>query len=344
MKVTNDEQERQVVSCRNSVKSRIIWIDIAKAICIILVVVGHYIPDVHPAWYGVMRSVIYSFHMPLFMFASGFVYIATYRETSYADFLLRKIKRLMVPYFTVSVLVITIKLCTQGSAYVEHPVTPLSYLKIFYQPEAGMFLWFIWALWWMFVIIPFFNTRNSRLALFAISFFLLVTASSLPDIFCLRQFAGMLIYFTAGIVAYDWRRQLTWVNQVPLIVILAAFGFVEAMPFVTPINCNGQLIAFIGIAFVLKSSFVIGSKACVGKQKLTIISSASYIIYLLHTTFEGFAKALVVKLPYLSDLSNDTMFIIGAIFVISIGVYAPVWIYKHVLGRYRITKILFGLK
>lgn len=74
-----------------------------------------------------------------------------------------------------------------------------------------------------------------------------------------------------------------------------------------------------------------------------LISTASYIIYLLHTTFEGFAKALVLKLPYLSDLSNDIMFCVGAVFVISTGVIAPVLLYKYVLGRYKITKVLFGL-
>ena len=55
----------------------------------------------------------------------------------------------MVPYFSVSAIVITIKLLTEGHAYVENPVTWMSYVKMLYLPEAGYFLWFIWALWWM---------------------------------------------------------------------------------------------------------------------------------------------------------------------------------------------------
>lgn len=31
--------------------NRIVFIDVAKAICIILVVIGHYIPDDAPSWY-----------------------------------------------------------------------------------------------------------------------------------------------------------------------------------------------------------------------------------------------------------------------------------------------------
>lgn len=345
MKVTNKaEATEQVASCQRVSRSRIIWIDIAKAICIILVVIGHYIPETHPVWYGAMRSVIYSFHMPLFMFASGFVYVATYRETGYIDFLTRKARRLMIPYFVVSLLVISIKLCTQGNAYVDHPVTLMSYLKIFYQPEAGTFLWFIWALWWMFAIIPFFKTRASRLTLLIIAVFLPFSSSYLPEIFCLRQFSGMLMYFMAGIVAYDWREQLVWVSRVPFIVVLTAFCVSEAMSFNTFIVGWGLLTAFVGIAFVLKCSYAIGSTSSLWKQKLSAVSSASYIIYLLHTTFEGFAKAVIMKLPYLSDLSNDTMFTIGAVLIICTGLFVPIWLYNNVLGRYRFTRILFGLK
>ena len=47
-------------------KNRIVSLDIAKAICIILVVVGHYIPDSSPEWYKLIHDVIYTFHMPLF--------------------------------------------------------------------------------------------------------------------------------------------------------------------------------------------------------------------------------------------------------------------------------------
>ena len=60
--------------CVSYAMNRILYIDIAKAICIILVVIGHYCPDSSPQWYQTVNHFIYSFHMPLFMFASGFVY------------------------------------------------------------------------------------------------------------------------------------------------------------------------------------------------------------------------------------------------------------------------------
>lgn len=100
-----------------------------------------------------------------------------------------------------------------------------------------------------------------------------------------------------------------------------------------------------GIALILRASYSIKDNVMnrAWGRIVMLISSASYTIYLLHTTFEGFAKALVFKLPYLSDLSNDIMFCIGAVLVISSGVIIPILLYKHVLGRYTVTKILFGL-
>lgn len=119
--------------------NRIIALDIAKAICIILVVMGHYVPDNSPAWYVLVHDVIYTFHMPLFMFVSGYVYIATKKRSTYGDFLLKKVRRLMVPYLTTSVMVIVIKLLTQGSMSVDNPVTIFSFVEMFYMPVAGYF-------------------------------------------------------------------------------------------------------------------------------------------------------------------------------------------------------------
>lgn len=211
---------------------RIVFIDVAKALCIILVVVGHYFPDNSPGWYVALHDVIYTFHMPLFMFASGYVYIATGKVVPYGTFLLKKVRRLMVPYLTVSVIVITIKLLAQGGMSVDSPVTPLSYLKMFYLPEAGYFLWFIWALWWMFVLVPLFRTPRSRLCLFAACLLLHYVPAGLPQEFCLAQFKNMLVFFMLGVVAFECGRLHTFVDgfsPVKSVVAIMLFVVVQAV-------------------------------------------------------------------------------------------------------------------
>ena len=121
---------------------RIVFIDIAKAVCIILVVVGHYVPDNSPGWYVAIHDVIYTFHMPLFMFASGYVYIATRRDTGYGSFLMRKLRRLMVPYLSTSVIVITIKLLTQGGMGIKE-----------YEDYAEISDWALTAMAWALSIV-----------------------------------------------------------------------------------------------------------------------------------------------------------------------------------------------
>ena len=181
---------------------RLVAFDIAKAICIVLVVIGHYIPDNSPSWYIEMRNVIYSFHMPLFMFASGYIYNATRREEPYSKFIMKKIRRLMIPYVIVSFIVISLKLLSQGNAYVESPVTWMSYLEVFWSPSAGYFLWFIWALWWMFVFVPLFKTKRSRLYFLVLSIILHYVPLDIPNLFGLVEAKRMLVYFTMGVVWY----------------------------------------------------------------------------------------------------------------------------------------------
>ena len=76
---------------------------------------------------------------------------------------------------------------------------------------------------------------------------------------------------------------------------------------------------------------------------LMVVSSSSYIIYLFHTTFEGFAKAVVHKIPFFTD-GNDMLFIINAFVVVASGVACPIILHRYVLDKTHITKIMFGLK
>lgn len=78
--------------------SRSQWVDVAKGVGIVCVIVGH-------ACTGLLHDLIYSFHMPLFFFLSGFVH-------SHAEDIVKivgkRIVRLMVPYFLYSSLIIVV--------------------------------------------------------------------------------------------------------------------------------------------------------------------------------------------------------------------------------------------
>lgn len=76
---------------------------------------------------------------------------------------------------------------------------------------------------------------------------------------------------------------------------------------------------------------------------LCCIAPSTYIIYLFHTTFEGFAKAIVHKVPILASSSDGMLFISGACLVIVSGIAGPFLIYKYLLIRFRVMRWMFGL-
>ena len=326
-------------------KERVLSLDIARAMMIVLVVIGHYDPVTAPEWYKTMLKVIYTFHMPVFLFVSGYVYIATKKEESYINFLLKKVKRLLVPYYVTSLLVITIKLLTQGSMHVQTPVTMSAYIEMLYLPIAGYFLWFVLALWWMFVIVPWFKTRAQRLMLMVVSVVLAFLPMELTDVMCMNELKKMMVYFMCGVVAYDYKDEMSEVLTrlsrsivVPIVFVLMEilyFGYgVEQMKYVLP---------FVGIAAVMQLSDVISVMAKGMMMKVLLYcSAASYIIYLFHTTFEGFAKSVVMKFGSILP-AGEMGFVIGAILVIVAGVIGPMCA-NEVFKRFAITRVLFGLK
>ena len=107
-------------------RSRIQWIDIAKAIAIILMVLGHSrIPNS-------LHNFIYSFHMPLFFFLSGWT--TSWEKDSIIAFIYKKINSLIIPFILYSIVVILIL------PNIDKSVTLGSFICNGWQ---GYALWFI---------------------------------------------------------------------------------------------------------------------------------------------------------------------------------------------------------
>lgn len=266
---------------KTNFRHRYLAFDIAKAICIILVVIGHYSPEFSPSWYMTIHDIIYSFHMPLFMFASGFIYIATKRDEPYLSFINRKIRRLMIPYFVVSVLIISIKLLLEHNVYMQHPVTIKNYIEIFYTPSAGYFLWFIWALWWMFLIIPFFKSKKLRLIVFVISLLCANIHLETTKIFCVPETLHMFVYFMLGIMCFDYRKLMNKVSSISPVLIIFLFIVCETLYQLHISQFIGTLLPFIGIAFVMNISEIIKALPKERTKWIFRVSGSSYIISLV---------------------------------------------------------------
>ena len=329
--------------------NRSVFIDISKAICIILVVLGHFQPFFSPKWYIMLIDVIYTFHMPLFMFASGYLYALTKRNESYLSFMLKKIRRLVVPYLFCSFVIIGIKLLFQDYFYIQHPRNYYSFIEMLYKPKAGYFLWFVWALWWIFMIIPFFKTKKQRLLLLIIAFLIHFFPINVTRIFCLIETQRMLVFFVAGVIVYDLKHYFMICKQIPLNIYILLFCIFEWFYFSGYVYLPWMrfLLAFWGIGLICAFSFKLQALSSEPVLRLfSIVSTSSYFIYLFHTTFEGFAKALLIKMSLYNKeyIAHSFTFCLIVLFVVFCGVVFPILIYYFIGKKYKITRFLFGLK
>ena len=76
-------------------------------------------------------------------------------------------------------------------------------------------------------------------------------------------------------------------------------------------------------------------------QPILIVGSASYIIYLFHTTFEGLAKSIVQKVTIFA--TSDTGFVMGALLCILAGIVGPIVLF-YIIRKFQMTRMIFGLK
>jgi len=109
-------------------QQRIAWIDILKGIGILLVVFGHITPD------GTAKTFIYSFHMPLFFFVSGYVF-DPYRHPQYRDFFIKRFKSIILPFILFYVLSHIVSLII-SSVLASQPLAAIHY----YHPLLGLFI------------------------------------------------------------------------------------------------------------------------------------------------------------------------------------------------------------
>ena len=136
---------------------RIVWIDLLKAVGFFLVIFGHLeVNKLLDTW-------IYAFHMPLFLLATGLTYnIEKSYKTSFKDYAFVRFKRLIIPYFWMQMISLTMlymrRLILGGdipdlSEYIVgillsntqinkySPAPALYYVVLLFLAEIG--LWFI---------------------------------------------------------------------------------------------------------------------------------------------------------------------------------------------------------
>ncbi|MCC8043164.1 MAG: acyltransferase [Oscillospiraceae bacterium] len=136
--------------------------NIIKVLLCIIVVIGHVLsgytgdgnfsPVGRVEWMTYIRTIIYSFHMPAFMFITGAVYGACLQKGKYKKtglFIQNKIKRILTPYLLwggiLTPVMMFCKLTDMGA--IEY------YFKNIILSISPIHLWYLLALFWIYCLV-----------------------------------------------------------------------------------------------------------------------------------------------------------------------------------------------
>lgn len=194
-------------------------IDLLKGVAIFLVVMGH-----ATQWLSNYDTsnrlfiIIYSFHMPLFMFLSGFVSFNSRREVKLG----RRFLTLVIPFFAwFLVRELTYKYPYRLSSFID------DFQLLLFDPTTGR--WFLWILFFLCLLLFIalkINKKNEELILLImISCLSLITGIFFPSkpFYGLPELTWYLLFFTLGYLVN--KHQKIWSKHTNSIGLVSVFTF-----------------------------------------------------------------------------------------------------------------------
>lgn len=142
-------------------KKKIEWLAVLQGFSMLLVVIGHVMltnvaNDPTTPITTKIQSVIYSFHMPLFIFISGWLFYFTCicKEKSYKDVVIAKLKRLGIPFMAFTFMATILK--SAFPSLMHRPVTIQELVDTFIMFRSNPLreMWFVIVLFELMLMYP----------------------------------------------------------------------------------------------------------------------------------------------------------------------------------------------
>jgi fucose 4-O-acetylase-like acetyltransferase len=319
-------------------KARVLDIDRAKGLAIILVVFGHLVPHgTLPAgqeWYDVIWYAIYRFHMPFFMYLSGFVFFLTGSQRvlergAYGAFIRNRGWRLLVPFFCFAAIIVGGKYVAASFMEVANRPDGLAdgVYHIFFDTEesSARSIWYVFVLFVYCVITPplLLLCRGRIAALLMMSLALYVLP--LPDELYLDRVGRYFVFFVLGGIAASYRgtTMSAYAKWFPLLLIAFAASFALARRDIAP-ELSMLVVGTLSIPVLHQ---IVRVPMLQNDSMLLFLGQYAFVIYLLNTIFIGVAKGLFVKvLPF----QGGTFFLALAV-LFAAGLLGPILVKRYAL-------------
>ena len=278
-----------------AMKTQISYLSTARVLGILLVVLGHSYPfNVYiPKSLEFLRVFIYSFHMPLFVFLSGF--LAAKSSRSPKTYIAVRAKKLLIPYFVLSLAAFLPKLLVQ--AYLNDAVS-LSFAYLIRSelvPRENIWghFWFLPVIFFLGVFSALMRTplkkRSVQIPLLVCSYFLLWLPKT-TDWFGLEDLRLNLFWFLLGYVLSGWNgfehiiRKKVWLLGLP--TALALLWLNISVTALIPLLMIGAILC-LGTIVTLES------------KGLKTIEHYSFTIFLLSWPVQAVTEIILNKILHL---------------------------------------------
>lgn len=269
---------------------RIDYIDFMRGIAMLLVVFGHC------SGVDTIYKVVNSFHMPLFFFVSGMCFHLP--GGGYKCYLVKKLRYLMIPQFTLGVLV-----ALEGVVFDVLFARRMTLFDLDYA--QGFLFWFLIVLFFDYVILyPFvqcFKTRKSLL-LVVLLLFVVFMVVEWNQVVYLQQTLAALFFSICGYLARPFidRYNLSHYNVKGagwMLLVVIAILVMNQDPIWMYDNRYGNklLFLFLSLLGILAISDVSGSLR--PQCFLSWVSRNSITIFVTHFFVLRMIRGLLIRLP-----------------------------------------------
>jgi fucose 4-O-acetylase-like acetyltransferase len=319
--------------------ARLSEVDSAKGIAIFFVVLGHIVARTPPAgnqWHVVLKSMIYMFHMPFFMFISGLVVMYNYKPIrtieDYKDFLVKKFRRLMPGFLIVGLLILVGKLVMQQYMFVDN--LPEGFyaglVDILLRPtlSSASALWYIYVLLELFILLPLWANRSKFKYLDILLFALVIYFVPATDFLALKSLGTFLFFFVlGGVVALYYERFSNLIhNRSILFTAIFAASFL-LMHSGAPFQLSRLLIGTCSIPALM--ALITNLKVLNQSSMLISMGRYTYVIYLLNTIIIGFTKGIIFKF---TTWDGHNFLFVAPVLLFN-GIVIPILMKKYIFSR-----------
>lgn len=275
--------------------------DMLKGYACLLVIFGHIIIGIRtsgitvPGILPLTEKFIWSFHIDLFMFLSGYVYSITGGTSSAGSrmgFILSKLLNLGIPYLFFSAAYIAVNSLTPG---VNNENSLSDILKIWYSPVAQY--WFVFALFWLFVIYALLSKFLSNIAITALlySAFLLFKFFGVNTGFLDSSFNCVLAFGIGTCLNTLDVRKIHPLLRIGIVIFHAAATIFAILTAFYDKFLADDLFTLLGIfSSVCFISLFVDFRPI--SSSLLYICRYSFPLYLLHTFFTAATRILLLRM------------------------------------------------